>query len=191
LKVLEEPPQRSLFLIVSHHPARLLPTIRSRCRILSLSPLSSGEIVSALTALELDGDPQTYTRAAAMAGGSVRRAIQRLDPHAMKLVDTVRARLDRLPSTDLKDLLGLAESVAGRDKEADLAILLDTIEEWLSEHVRAHAGQGAHRLAPLAQVWDKAQRAAREAEIYNLDRRPLVLSLFQDLSDAVRRSRAA
>src|SRR5205085_10517619 len=40
LKVLEEPPVRALFLIVSHQPGRLLPTIRSRCRRLTLEALS-------------------------------------------------------------------------------------------------------------------------------------------------------
>ena len=39
LKILEEPPRRALLLLVSHSPGRLLPTIRSRCRRLPLTPL--------------------------------------------------------------------------------------------------------------------------------------------------------
>ena len=42
LKMVEEPPQRSLILIVSHRPGQVLPTIRSRCRRLRLDPLSRG-----------------------------------------------------------------------------------------------------------------------------------------------------
>ena len=41
LKVLEEPPRQSLFLLVSHAPARVLPTIQSRCRKLALRPLAT------------------------------------------------------------------------------------------------------------------------------------------------------
>src|SRR5262249_18493776 len=47
LKMLEEPPPRSLFLLVSHAPGRLLPTIRSRCRRLVLRPLGQGDVVMA------------------------------------------------------------------------------------------------------------------------------------------------
>src|SRR5262249_57424778 len=45
LKMVEEPPQRSLILIVSHRPGQLLPTIRSRCRRLRLGPLTEDEII--------------------------------------------------------------------------------------------------------------------------------------------------
>src|ERR1700729_4206897 len=47
LKIFEEPPQQSLFLLVSHAPARVLPTILSRCRNLSLRPLAAGDVVHA------------------------------------------------------------------------------------------------------------------------------------------------
>src|SRR6201999_549273 len=50
LKVLEEPPQQSLFLLVSHAPARALPTILSRCRKLMLRPLATPEVISAASA---------------------------------------------------------------------------------------------------------------------------------------------
>src|SRR4026207_1599456 len=48
LKVLEEPPQRSLIMLVSHAPGRELPTIRSRCRRLLLRPLDVDDITLAL-----------------------------------------------------------------------------------------------------------------------------------------------
>src|SRR5438045_6473557 len=47
LKILEEPPQRSLFLLVSHAPARVLATIQSRCRKLRLRALDTAEVVQA------------------------------------------------------------------------------------------------------------------------------------------------
>ena len=59
LKVLEEPPLRSLFLLVTHAPARVLPTIQSRCRKLPLRPLSTADVIrAAAQAAELDtSDP--------------------------------------------------------------------------------------------------------------------------------------
>src|ERR1700737_2550694 len=47
LKILEEPPRQSLFLLVSHAPGRVLPTILSRCRRLTLRPLSTADVIRA------------------------------------------------------------------------------------------------------------------------------------------------
>ena len=62
LKALEEPPQGTLFLLVAHRPGRLLPTIRSRCRILRFNPLSDAEVTKTLADSPADG----ATRAAAV-----------------------------------------------------------------------------------------------------------------------------
>lgn len=50
LKNLEEPPAGTIFLLVSHSPGRLLPTIRSRCRVLRFDPLPDGEVAAAVRA---------------------------------------------------------------------------------------------------------------------------------------------
>jgi DNA polymerase-3 subunit delta' len=121
----------------------------------------------------------------------VRRALTYVDPETLALVEAVRARLDALPRIDLTALMALAEDVAGKAGEGDFAILIETVQSWLSDHLHAHAAAQPARLAPLAEVWDKLGAAARDVETYNLDRRPLVMTLFHDLSDAVARSRAA
>jgi DNA polymerase-3 subunit delta' len=198
LKVLEEPPPLSLFLIVSHAPGRLLPTIRSRCRILRFRALSQAEVVAAALQAQQAADKQPgpeLARIAERAKGSVRRALVLAEPDALALAESVDRRLDRLPDVDLASVLSLGDEVAGRTSgEADFAIVMETIQDWLSQRLarQMEASPGTvARLAPLAEVWDNLARAAREAEIYNLDRRPLILSMFQDLSDAIRRATPA
>jgi DNA polymerase-3 subunit delta' len=70
--------------------------------------------------------------------------------------------------------------------------MLAMIEDWLDARVRHGArslqGACARRLAPYALVWEKLGEAARETEIFNLDKRPLVLSLFADLAAAIQAS---
>ncbi len=75
LKVLEEPPARALFLIVSHAPGRALPTIRSRCRRLDVAPLPAETIVAALQAGGAAAEPADLELAARLSEGSLRRAI--------------------------------------------------------------------------------------------------------------------
>src|SRR5258707_9693365 len=86
LKILEEPPQRSLFLLVSHSPARAFPTILSRCRKLPLRPLSSEDVIrAAARATDREIDDPALSEAAAASEGSVARALTLLGGHAMKL----------------------------------------------------------------------------------------------------------
>jgi DNA polymerase-3 subunit delta' len=89
---------------------------------------------------------------------------------------------------DLKRVLGLGEALSRRDADEAYALVLETLGRWTSESLNARAGEGAARLAPLVEVCDKVARAAREVEIYNLDRRPLIVSMFGDLAEAVRRA---
>ncbi len=74
----------------------------------------------------------------------------------LALVEAVRARLDALPRLDLTALMALAEDVAGKAGEGDFAIMVETFQSWLSDHLHAHAAAQPARLAPLAEVWTKA-----------------------------------
>ena len=83
--MIEEPPQRSLILIVSHRPGQVLPTIRSRCRQLQLDPLSESEIIETVASLGppwSEAAPEPSSGAARRANGSVREALARLSPES-------------------------------------------------------------------------------------------------------------
>jgi DNA polymerase-3 subunit delta' len=76
LKNLEEPPARTLFILVVHAPGSLLPTIRSRCQIVRLAPLDTGDLASVLGSMAVEAaDSSALASLAERAGGSVRNAI--------------------------------------------------------------------------------------------------------------------
>src|SRR6202158_3625916 len=86
LKVLEEPPQQSLFLLVSHAPARVLPTILSRCRKLLLRPLATADVISAAAqAANIAIDDPALSEAAGGGEGSVARALTVRGGEVLKL----------------------------------------------------------------------------------------------------------
>ncbi|HLH10291.1 MAG TPA: DNA polymerase III subunit delta' [Methylovirgula sp.] len=185
LKLIEEPPPRSLFLIVAHRPALILPTLRSRCRMLHLRPLGADEVLAAIEALGepwTEIDPQARRIAAERARGSVSAALRLLSEDALEKDKLLRRLLDNLPGLDWRAVHTLAENI-GRD-EAEFERLMAAILDWIDTKLQSEAGQGAARLAPLAEVWEKAAEAAREAEAMNLDKRPLILSIFADLAAA-------
>jgi DNA polymerase-3 subunit delta' len=184
LKVLEEPPRRALLLLVSHSAARVLPTIRSRCRLLTLRPLSVSDVDRAAAAAtgKSPGDPD-IAAAATLAQGSVGRALTFLDGDALDIRNGIVAMLDRLPSVDPRALHALGDRLAGTET-ATLAAFVDAVNGWFSD--RLAAPQDGARLDALAQAWEKVNGAARDAETYNLDRKPLVFSVFGWLAEASR-----
>ena len=92
--------------------------------------------------------------------------------------------LDRLPALDARALHALGDEIAGTQAET-LAAFMDAVNAWLSARLRS-GPQDASRLARVAEVWAAVNNAAREAEAYNLDRKPLVFSVFGRLAEAAR-----
>ncbi|HVV43507.1 MAG TPA: DNA polymerase III subunit delta', partial [Nitrobacter sp.] len=180
LKVLEEPPRQSLFLLVSRSPARVLPTIQSRCRKLLLRPLSVADVTrAAALAAQVDETDAGLADAAAAAEGSVSRALMLLGGDALKLQRNTAALLDALPHVDPRELHALGDALGGSDR-AELGAFVDSIDRWIASQLRiddARANAELPRLARLAEVWEKIARAARETETYNLERKPLVFSV--------------
>jgi DNA polymerase-3 subunit delta' len=189
LKVLEEPPQQSLFLLVSHAPARVLPTILSRCRKLLLRPLATDDVVhAAARAADRAVDDPALLEAAEASEGSVSRALTLLGGDAIKLHQKTAALLATLPRVDPRELHALADALGGSDRVA-LAAFVDSVDRWVSERLRAddaNANANLPRLARLAEVWEKINRAARDTAEYNLERKPLVFSVFGLLAEATR-----
>jgi DNA polymerase-3 subunit delta' len=183
LKILEEPPRNALLLLVSHAPARLLPTIRSRCRRLMLRPLSVDEVArGAGSALGRDAEETELREAAAQAEGSIGRALMLLEGPALELRRQVVAQLDRLPAVDPRALHALGDALGGTEPQR-LAAFVDTVNEWLAAR-SATGPQENRRLVRLADAWDKVNQAARDADTYNLDRKPLVFTVFGWLAEA-------
>jgi len=185
LKVLEEPPARTLLLLVSHAPGRELPTIRSRCRRLLLRPLEPADVARAVAASAgRNADDADVHEAAAASDGSVARALGFLDGPALVLRQRVLELFAQLPDPDPRALHALGDALGGSEPQT-LATFMDMVNGWLSARLSGDT-RPARQLARTAEVWDKVNRAAREVETYNLERKPLVFAVFGLLAEAAR-----
>ena len=185
LKILEEPPRRALLLLVAHSAARVPATLRSRCRILTLRPLADAEVAAAMAAVTGEAADGAEIRAAAAAAeGSVARGLALLDGEALALRQQALALLERLPALNANALHALGEALAGSDP-APLSAFVDTVHAWLAK--RVDGGQAEiGRLMRLAEASERINAAARDAETYNLERKPFVFSVFGLLAEATR-----
>jgi DNA polymerase-3 subunit delta' len=185
LKVVEEPPQRALLLLVAHSPARVLPTIRSRCRVLALRGLDPPDVArAAASALGRPPDDPEIVAAAAAAEGSVARAIALCGGPLLTVRDRVSALLAKVPSVDPRGLHALGDLLERAEREA-FATFVETVQAWLSAELH-RPPQNVARLAPLAEAWGRIDAAARDVDTYNLDRRPFIFSVFGWLAEAAR-----
>jgi DNA polymerase-3 subunit delta' len=185
LKILEEPPRRAVLLLVSHSAARVLPTIRSRCRLLALRPLLAAEVAqAAATAIGEDAEAANIKAAAAAADGSVRRALAMLDGEALDLRNRITTLLERLPAVDPRALHALGDRLYSGDS-ATLAAFVDAVNAWLSARLASGEPDRA-RIARVAEIWERVNCSARDVETFNLERKPLVFNVFGWLAEAAR-----
>ena len=162
LKSLEEPPQGTFFLLVVNRPARLLATIRSRCRMLRFPVLSEAELAAMLAEEGLAADPAMLAAAEGSFGAALRYAGQNLAPVAA----TIEALLTRGdPGFALRgELAALIGARADRDR---VQAVLDLAQSLVARRAR-EAADPAARLA-LIDAHGALVRLAGEAPTYNFD----------------------
>ncbi|MEL7098514.1 MAG: DNA polymerase III subunit delta' [Pseudomonadota bacterium] len=205
LKMLEEPPERTVLLLIAHQPARLLPTIRSRCRTLRLSPLGAQDMDAALGQAGLDAS-QHGPALAELAAGSVGAALRLAQGGGLEIYAELIALLGTLPRLDRARTLALAEAAAQRGADDKRRLLFTLLDIALARLARAgatgqppeiqaapHESTVMARLAPhqgAGRIWAQAAQtiSARAAHglAVNLDPAALVLDTFRELTEAAR-----
>lgn len=184
LKMLEEPPANAFLLLISHQPSRLLPTIRSRCRVLRLGPLSPPEMAEALAPIDVDTETDAEALSV-LAAGSVGDALRMAALGGVQIYTELLGILGSLPQLDRSRALKLAEAVATRGAQARLDLLLDLIDLMLARLART----GATGAPPIPEiVAGEADTFARLAPDAASARK--WASLATDLSARARHARA-
>lgn len=173
LKSLEEPPAGSVFLLVAHRPGRLLPTIRSRCRMLPFAPLGTQEIDAVLRERAPAADPPTRAAATAAAGGSPGAALEfvELDLAAMHgLMQRIAGEGDR----DLALRGALAAALGARPDRRRLAATLDLALAVVASRT---AGVRREAIPVLADCQTELVRLSGEAATFNYDPGLLIMQI--------------
>ncbi len=192
LKLLEEPPARCVLLLISHRPARLLPTIRSRCRTLRFDPLAPDDLTAALAVTGHEADPSL----AELSAGSVGEAIRLAKDDGAALFANLITLLDSAPKMDRGRARAVADACLGRGAEARYDLTLRLIDLALARLARAGVGIALPEAAPnegpvlarlsptpaAARTWaelaETLAERARHGRAVNLDPAVLVLDLL-------------
>lgn len=156
LKTLEEPPARSILLLVCHAPGAILPTIRSRCRRLALRPLSDDLVRKASGA-----DAGIVALAKGRPGRAIALKAQGVDTAG---ADPKRAQAEIARGASAALLGGLYDKMSGEPFEK-LAGVLELAGEWTRA---AGVEQGGEQ---WAEAWSALETLRGEAEGLDMDPR--------------------
>ncbi len=178
LKILEEPPARSVFLIMNHTPGRLLPTIRSRCRTLRFEPLEDADLAAATAAALPSAGQDEIAAAVPLSEGSARQAISLIAYGGIE----IRQSLQTLIAADRPDwnsIHSMADALTQKGREQAYEFLITALLSATAEASEACLSRGdSAGAASLAALWQDETARLREAAAYNLDRKQALLTLF-------------
>lgn len=173
LKNLEEPPANTVFFLVSHVPARLLPTIRSRCRHMRLAPLADDAMTSALECLLPDAEPQEIRALVEVGEGAPGRA---LAFRGLDILALDRAMEELAESGDRSNARrsALAQSLASKAAQARYEAFLARAPSMIARKARSRRGPA---LADALRLWERAQDLAGSATRLSLNPQSVVFEL--------------
>lgn len=203
LKLLEEPPERAILLLIAHSPGRLLPTIRSRCRPLALKPLADDSVRAVLAARFPELSKEELDAAAVLASGAPGRAVEFIARSGVELYRDMASLLLALPAIDMPQVHALAAKLGAVKADAEYRLFVRMFTGWLERLIRQTvSGEAApdimagesdqiSRISALARVdqwlelWEKVTRLIERADAVNLDRKQVIVSLFAGLRTTV------
>ncbi len=204
LKILEEPPTRALLLLVTEAPGGLLPTIRSRCRKLTLEPLAESVLRTLLDRHRAELPEADRVALARLAEGSIGHALALADAGGLDLYRQMIAVLGTLPRLDQRGAHAFAEAL-GRKGDDAFEIASGLLIWWLTRLIRSGArrspiidvvpGEGAliarllgsssdGSLDRWLDVWEKVSQLFARADSVNLDRKQVVLNALLGIEAA-------
>ncbi|MEP3047796.1 MAG: DNA polymerase III subunit delta' [Roseibium sp.] len=183
LKILEEPPERCLFLVLSHAPGRLLPTIRSRCRCLTMKDLSQTEITAGLRELSPEktlGDAELL-EIASIADGSLRSGLTLLSGDGLTIAQGTKRLAETAAQLDMKALHALSDLVAARGQSDNWENFQHVVQNWLHARMRAAVNRGLGSAFRYIELWEETRTSVADSDALNLDRKQVVLDFFLKL----------
>lgn len=174
LKVLEEPPHKTIILLVSHNPNKLLPTILSRCAKINLKPLSDNIVASLLRRYRPDLSEKEIKSLLDISTGSIGKAIRYADANALGFYDDLSKLIYRKNSFSTDDLLSFC-SKSAKD-EGSYLIAKEMILKFISNNMK-----NTDNIKELAESWDYAIKVFDEVERINLDKKQILVNIIVNI----------
>ncbi len=196
LKILEEPPKKTVLILTTSQPGSFLPTIRSRCRMIHMEPLSEKTIGSLLDKMAPGLAMDEKTILCRLAQGSIGKALQFYQDDGVKLYRELLGVVSTMPDLDMVKVHELAEKLGKYGAEQSFSTAAEIMTGWCERQARAVVrGQRLLDVLPgdaevfqkidsayphghFFRAWEKISQLVLQTEIYNLDKKQAIIGAF-------------
>lgn len=196
LKILEEPPSKVIIILVAHRLGTLIPTIRSRSRLITFDPLSEEEMRDLLLKYGHGGIAgKEFDRLMALSQGSFGNAMELLEGGGLEMLSRLFIILDQAPNWKWSELNTLADEL-GSAQALPQFLLFSSLLQWLFRQVLFYKARGQNALPSylnhdalnhlvcksslerLIDISDQLKNHFDRYDFSNLDRRDAVRGAF-------------
>lgn len=178
LKILEEPPAKTLLLLICHNMGALLPTIRSRCVKLNLQDLTHNEVASLLRRYRPQLSEKLIAKISEMSGGSIGTAIKYADFDAVQIYDDLCKIALAKGKENLVNTLAFCRNLAGDGEKFAIA------EELFYMFFRDLMEQSKNA-EEVYKCYQAAKKMFAECVSVNMDKSLMLLNLFNEISKVI------
>ncbi|WP_336294329.1 DNA polymerase III subunit delta' [Bartonella sp. CB169] len=189
LKILEEPPAKTLFIIITHSIGKLLPTIRSRCQRISLKPLHNDEMKKVIRHIFSNQDlpdEETVEMIIQKSKGSPRKAALFICNGGLEIIKTTDALLDQ-PICNPSVVHTLAQTLSLPSSSIQFQQLCDELLDKIQKRAIILAERGDFSLSKkCAQAWQEIHQKIREIQLFNLDKKQFIINLLFTVHKIIR-----
>lgn len=201
LKILEEPPANTVLILVAHRLGAMIPTIRSRARVLHFSALDENAMHRLLQTQGHMLDEEQAQALLYLAGGSFGRALQLIEEGGLDVLQQVLDALEQYPNWDWVKIHAMADNLSGFGRDQSFAAFAD-IMPWVASQLtlaKARGQKSAPRplngaglakimqnssLERLVKICETLQEHFAAVQYANLDKKQGVIGAFSLLGDA-------
>ena len=209
LKILEEPPKNSILILLVNAPGKLLPTIKSRCRMLRLSPLVNETVRKILQKDFPMLDKTEIDFYASLSDGSPGYAVSLVEHKGIELYTMMLNLLSSLPALDVPLCHAFADSMTSQKSGNRFQLFGDLLTRFINRmirHVSFIQTQHKLRIAPAldgefqlmerlgaiipldqwAELWEKISQKLAQVDHLNMDKKHTVIDIFTMINSATR-----
>ncbi len=174
LKILEEPPHKTLILLISHNPNRLLPTIKSRCAKLMLKPLNDNNLSSLLRRYRPELSEDIIKELTAISSGSIGKALTYVDNNALSQYERLKNIIISGNNFKLSELLAFCDQATIDEDSFELSksLILKLIHQLAQENAN---------IENITQSWEDTIRIFSETAGLNLDKKQALITIITNL----------
>jgi DNA polymerase-3 subunit delta' len=200
LKLLEEPPHNALFILISHAPGKLLPTIKSRCRNLKFNPLNEIEAFNVLQYATPDIQSYEVERIIKLSAGSPGVAAWLYYNEGIKIYDCLIAILSVASKIESAKVQQLSYLVTKKDDKVLWEVMAFLLDSLLVRIIKNAASPNAgfetigvedqiknkllveKPLEELIKIWEKFKSLVADTDRINLDKKAVIISIFEEFN---------